>query len=496
MKELSIRQIQAQMTSGQLTSELLVQSYLSRIEAFDPMVNAIIEINPDARSIARSLDQERSQGHVRGPMHGIPVLVKDNIETSDKMQTTAGSLALEGHYAKQDAFIIAKLRQAGAIILGKTNLSEWANFRGHKSTSGWSSRGGLTRNPYYLDRSACGSSSGSAVSVAANFCSVAIGTETDGSIICPSQTNGIVGFKPTRGLLSRTGIIPVALSQDMPGPMARSVEDVAFTLEAMIGEDISDLTTLDIADHVTPHFVNALDSRGLRGARIGIARNMSGSNQQDLQILDKAVSRLEKLGATVIDPIIVPHVGQFSDAELKVLHFEFKDGLNRYLKGVPNHIDIRSIDDVISFNEKHRDRVMPYFGQEHMIDSRKKSDLADQSYLNALAKSRLLAGEQGLRSAIEEHQLDAIVCLSGGKSWQIDLFHGDSHPWDTMATSGAAVAGYPHITIPGGYIYGLPVGLSFIGLPWQDAKVIKYAYAMEQRFPVRQPPEFLKSVED
>jgi len=496
MVELSIRQIQAQMVAGDLTSEFLVQSYLSRIEALDPMVNAIIEVNPDAKSIAQSLDEERSQSKVRGPMHGIPVLVKDNIETRDAMQTTAGSLALEGHYAKQDAFIISKLRQAGAVILGKTNLSEWANFRGHKSSSGWSSRGGLTRNPYILDRSACGSSSGSAAAVAANFCSVAIGTETDGSIICPAQTNGIVGFKPTRGLLSRTGIIPIALSQDMPGPMGRTVEDVAFLLEAMTGEDITDLSTLDMAEHVNQHFTSSLDSRGLKGARIGIARNMSGSNADDLKVLDEAVLNLQKLGATVIDPVVVPKVGEFSDAELQVLHFEFNDGLNRYLNKLPEHLSLKNIKDVINFNQKHREQVMAFFGQEHMLASSEKADLTDDGYLNALKKSQLLAGDQGLGSALADDQLDAIVCLSGGRSWKIDLVHGDSHPWDTQATSGAAVAGYPHITIPGGYIQGLPIGLSFIGSPMQDAKILKYAYAMEQRFPVRQAPGFLSSIED
>lgn len=493
MQELSIRQLQAKMTSGQLTSEMLVKSFLARIDALDHQINAIIELNPDALDIAKQLDIERNSSIVRGPMHGIPVLLKDNINTGDQMQTTAGSLALAGNIAKEDAFVVARLRDAGAIILGKTNLSEWANFRGHQSTSGWSSRGGLTRNPYVLDRSACGSSSGSAVAVASNFCTVAVGTETDGSVICPAQTNGIVGLKPTLGLLSRSGIIPIAHSQDTAGPMARTVEDVAILLQAMTGVDNNDPVTLFSVDHAD-HYLSNLTRTGLKGARIGIARNMTGTNKAGLEILQSAIQSLQKQGAIVIDNVVVPNIGQFVDSELKVLHYEFKEGLNNYLANLSSELEVHDIDDVIAFNKRQKDKVMPFFGQQHLIMAAEKEGLNSESYKSALAKCKLLAGEQGLDAALDKFQLDALVTLSGGPSWTIDLVNGDSHPWDTSSTSAAAVAGYPHITVPAGYINDLPIGLSFIGTAWQEAKLLKYAYAFEQSIIIRKPPAFKKTI--
>jgi amidase len=409
------------------------------------------------------------------------------------MQTTAGSLALEGNIAEKDAFVVRQLRKAGAVIIGKTNLSEWANFRGKRSISGWSSRGGLTRNPYALDRSACGSSSGSGAAVASNLCSAAVGTETDGSIICPAQTNGIVGIKPTLGLVSRSGIIPIAHSQDTAGPMARTVTDAAILLGAMIGVDERDSITRLSRKRNSSNYTKFLDLDGLNGARIGVARNMAGTNPRVLKIFEYCIEVLKKLGAVVIDPADVLNFDKFSKTELEVLHFEFKADLDKYLKALPESARVHSMADVIKFNEENKDKVMPYFGQEHMITSQEKPSLRDKKYRDALARNLLYARSKGIDATMRKHKLDAIVVPSGGPAWMVDLVNGDSNNWDMESTSPAAVAGYPHITVPAGYVFGLPIGLSFFGKAWQEATLIKYAYAFEQATQLRRVPRFLPS---
>src|SRR5688572_24349198 len=390
LPEWTVSDLQERMESGELTARRLAELYTERIDEVDkngPYINSVIELNPDALEIADSLDAERKAGKIRGSLHGIPILIKDNIDSADRMQTTAGSLALEGHIAAKDAFIVKQLRKAGALILGKTNLSEWANFRGKRSVSGWSSRGGLTRNPHALDRSACGSSSGSGAAVAANLCVAAIGTETDGSIICPSQTNGIVGIKPTLGLLSRSGIIPIAHSQDTPGPMARTVADAAILLGAMTGVDPADSATRSSKRRGLSNYAKFLDYDGLKGARLGVARSMAGRNPRILKIFEHCIEVMKQLGAVIVDPADVRNFDKFGATELEVLHYEFRADLNKYLKSLENHIPIRSMQDVIKFNEENRDRVMPYFGQEHMITAMEKGSLSEKKYKDALAKN-------------------------------------------------------------------------------------------------------------
>ncbi len=492
MEELSILEIQFKQESGELTARRLTEMYLERIEAVDEKVNAILELNQDALEIAGRLDAERAAGKVRGPLHGVPILIKDNIDTHDRMQTTAGSLALEGSVAPRDAFVVKHLRAAGAILLGKTNLSEWANFRSTHSISGWSSRGGLTRNPYALDRSACGSSSGSAVAVAANLCAAAVGTETDGSIICPAQTNGIVGIKPTLGLVSRSGIIPIAHSQDTAGPMARTVADAAILLGAMSGRDGRDPAT---AMARRTGYRSSLDGRGLKGARIGAARKMAGTDVRILAVFERCIAILKQAGAEVIDPVDVKNFNKFGKTEVEVLLYEFKADLNAYLAGRGSDSAVHSLQEVIQFNEKNRERTMPYFGQERMLQAQEKGALTSKGYLAALEKNQRLTRAEGLDVALASHQLDAIVTPSGGPAWMIDLVNGDSINWDMESTSPPAVAGYPHITVPAGTIFGLPVGLSFIGAAWQEAKLIRLAYAFEQASQVRRPPRFLETAE-
>jgi amidase len=496
LPEWTITELQEKMESGELTARRVAELYLGRIEAVDkggPYINSVIELNPDALEIADSLDAERQVGKTRGPLHGIPILIKDNIDTHDRMQTTAGSLALEGNIAEKDAFVVRQLRKAGAVILGKTNLSEWANFRGKRSVSGWSSRGGLTRNPYALDRSACGSSSGSGASVAANLCSAAVGTETDGSIICPSQTNGIVGIKPTLGLVSRNGIIPIAHSQDTAGPMARTVKDAALLLGAMTGVDERDSATRLSRKRNANNYTKALNLDGLRGARIGVARNMAGTNPRVLKILEYCIEVFKKLGAVVVDPADVLTFDKFDRTEREVLHYEFKADLNKYLGSLPESAPVHSLEDVIKFNEENRDKVMPYFGQEHMLSAQEKGTLRDKKYREALARNLLYARTKGIDATLRKHKLDAIVVPSGGPAWMIDLVNGDSNTWDMESTSLAAVSGYPHITVPAGYVFGLPVGLSFLGKAWQEANLIRFAYAFEQATQLRRMPRFLPS---
>ena len=498
LPEWTIAELQEKMEVGELTTHQIAELYLQRIEAVDkngPHLNSMIELNPDALEIADTLDAERKAGKVRGPLHGIPVLLKDNIDTSDHMQTTAGSLALEGHIAAKDAFIVKQLRKAGALILGKTNLSEWANFRGKNPVSGWSSRGGLTRNPHALDRSACGSSSGSGAAIAANLAVAAVGTETDGSIICPSQTNGIVGIKPTLGLLSRSGIIPISHSQDTPGPMARTVTDAAILLGAMTGVDSLDSATKLSKKRSLSNYVKSLDYDGLKGVRIGAARNMAGSDPRIIKIFEHCLEVMKQLGAVIIDPADVPKFDKFRPTEVEVLHYEFKADLNKYLKRLDEDARVHSMEDVIRFNEENESSVMPYFGQEHMIAAQAKGSLREQKYKDALVKNHRLSRKEGIDLAMRKHKLDAIVVPSGGPAWMIDLVNGDASNSDVESTSPAAVAGYPHITVPAGFIFGLPVGISFFTKAWQDADLLRYAYAFEQATQYRRQPRYLPTAQ-
>lgn len=494
LPEWTIADLKQKFEADELTARQVADLYLSRIEAVDkngPHVNSIIELNPDALEIASALDAERKKGKVRGALHGIPVLLKDNIDTHDKMQTTAGSLALEGNYAARDAFIVKQLRKAGAVILGKTNLSEWANFRGKNSVSGWSSRGGLTRNPYALDRSACGSSSGSGAAIAANLSVGAVGTETDGSIICPAQTNGIVGIKPTLGLLSRSGIIPIAHSQDTPGPMTRTVADAAILLGAMTGVDAGDSATRPSKKRGLSNYAKFLDLDGLKGARIGVARNMAGSNPRALKILENCIDVMKHLGAIVIDPADVKNIDKFAETEREVLYYEYKADLNAYLKSLGAEARVHSMEDVIRFNEENRDLVLPYFGHERMTTALEKGSLKAKKYKDALKKNLRLTRKDGIDATLKKYKLDAIVAPSGGPAWMIDLANGDAINWDMESTSAAAVAGYPHITVPAGYVFGLPVGISFFSTAWQEPTLIKLAYAFEQATQYRRQPRFL-----
>ena len=494
LPEWTISELKQKMESGELTARQVAELYLGRIEAIDkngPHVNSVIELNPDALQIAGALDAERKKGKVRGSLHGIPILIKDNIDTHDRMQTTAGSLALEGNIASKDAFVVRQLRKAGAVILGKTNLSEWANFRGKRSVSGWSSRGGLTRNPYALDRSASGSSSGSGAAVAANLCAAAVGTETDGSIIRPAQTNGIVGIKPTIGLVSRSGVIPIAHSQDTPGPMARTVSDAAILLGAMTGFDAQDPATRLGKKRGFSSYSKYFDLDGLRDARIGVARNMAGSNPRVLKIFETCIDVIKQLGAKIVDPADVKHFDKFRETEAEVMHYEFKADLNAYLKSLDSKLSVRSMEDVIRFNEENKDLVMAYFGQEHMLMAQEKGTLRDKKYKDALKKNLRLSRREGIDAVLRKHKLDALIAPSGGPAWTIDLANGDSNNWDMESKSPAAVAGYPHITAPAGYIFGLPVGISFFSTAWQEPTLIRLAYAFEQATQFRRQPKFL-----
>ena len=494
MQEQSIFELQKKMKSGELTALQLTELFFERIDSIDtngPRLNSIIEMNPEAADIASSLDRERAAGKVRSLLHGIPILLKDNIDTHDTMQTTAGSLAMEGNIASRDAFIVKQLRKAGAIILGKTNLSEWANFRGKNSISGWSSRGGLTRNPYALDRSTCGSSSGSGAAVAANLSAAAVGTETDGSVICPAQTNGIVGIKPTLGLLSRSGIIPIAHSQDTAGPMTRTVADAAILLGAMTGVDARDPATKRSAKWRLLDYTKFLDANGLKGARIGVARNMAGTDPRIIKIFESSIDVMKQLGAVIVDPADLPNFNKFGKTESEVLYYEFKADLNKYLAGA--NAKVKTMADVIKFNEENKERVLQYFGQERMLKSQESGGLRDKKYRDALAKNLLFTRKNGIDAAMKKYKLDALIVPSGGPSWMVDMVNGDALNWDMESTSPAAVAGYPHITVPAGYISGLPVGISFFAKAWQEPTLIKLAFAFEQAAKIRKPPEFLAS---
>jgi amidase len=496
MDEMTIHDLQAEMDSGKMTARSITEMYLERIETVDhsgPSLKSVIEVNPDALIIADSFDTERKASGVRGPMHGIPVLLKDIIDTADKMTTTAGSIALEGSIPSQDSYVAQRLRHAGAVIVGKTNLSEWSNFRSTRSSSGWSSRGGQTRNPYALDRNPCGSSSGSAVAVAANLCSVAVGCETDGSIICPSQANAVVGLKPTLGLISRSGIIPIAHSQDTAGPMARTVTDLAILLGALVGVDPLDPATKSSKGKFFRDYTQFLDPKGLQGAKIGVARNFFGFNERVDQIIESCIGEMKSLGAVIIDPANIENVDELRKSEIEVLYFEFKTDLNEYLEGLGPDVPVHSLKELINFNEENKEKVMPYFGQERMLASQEKGPLSSEEYLQALKTSHRLSREEGIDRTLQAHQLDAIVAPSGGPAWLIDWVAGDNH--SGSSSSPAAVAGYPNITVSAGYIFGLPVGISFIGGAYQEPKLLKLAYAFEQGTRIRKPPQYLASAD-
>ena len=485
--EISIAELHDRMQRGEVTAQALAEWYLERIESLDrdgPTLNSIIEINPDALEIAKSLDEEWGRSGPRGPMHGIPVVLKANIDTADKMHTSAGSLALANHIPPRDAFVVSRLRDAGAVILGKANLSEWANFRSEESSSGWSSVGGQTANPYDTARNPCGSSSGSAVAVAANLTAVAVGTETNGSVVCPSGINGIVGIKPTLGLVSRSGIIPIAHSQDTAGPMARSVRDAAILLSAMTGIDADDPATAETRVKLSDYAAN-LAADGLHGRRIGVIRSHYGAGEfpEIEAILASSIDSLRAQGAEIVDPVDIDMEG-VSDAEYEVLLYEFKDGLNRYLED--SRAPIESLEAIIAFNDAHSETVMPFFGQDVLELAQSKGPLTDEAYLEALETSKNRA-TQGIDEALSEHRLDALIAVTNGPAWLTDHENGDT--FELSSSSYAAVSGYPNITVPAGFVSGLPVGLSFMGPAFSEKVLIEIAYAFEQATLVRRPPE-------
>ena len=499
LDEVPIAELQARMTRGDATARSLTEQYLARIDVIDrggPALRSVIELNPDALAIADRLDVERRSGHVRGPLHGIPILIKDNIATGDRMLTTAGSLALASAPAPRDAFVVERLRDAGVVLLGKTNLSEWANFRSTHSTSGWSARGGLSRNPYALDRNPSGSSSGTAAAVAASLAAVGVGTETDGSIVSPAQVNGLVGIKPTLGLVSRTGIVPIAHSQDTAGPMARTVADAAVLLTAMAAPDPSDPPTTE-RRRVQSDYTRALDPNGLKGARIGVVRNrLFGSHAATDTLANAAIEVLRQQGATIVDPANIPTLGQFDDTELEVLLYEFKADLAQFFTWWGPGAPLRSLADLVAFNLAHPTEELRHFGQEIALMAEAKGPLTEPRYTAALARNRRLSRTEGIDAVMTRYRLDALVAPTGGPAWLSDLVNGDSGtatvPGPSTVTS---VAGYPHVTVPMGFDHGLPVGFSFFGRAWSEARLISLAYAYEQATRHRRPPTFAATAE-
>jgi amidase len=496
--EATFASLQAGMASGKYTSRGLVEHYLERLAAVDrqgPCLRQVIETNPDAIAIAEALDAERKAKGPRGPLHGVPVLVKDNIDTADRMTTTAGSLALEGWIPPRDAPLVAGLRKAGAVVLGKSNLSEWANIRSNHSSSGWSGRGGQCRNPYALDRTPSGSSSGSAAAVASNCCAAAVGTETDGSILSPSSCCSIIGIKPTVGLIPRTGVIPIAHSQDTAGPMARCVADAAALLGAMAGVDPEDEATKAEDARREADYTTFLKKDGLKGARIGVLRAAEAGLRPAVRpLIETAIEAMKSQGAELIDPVEVATIGKFGDAEGTVLRYELKADLNAYLARLPERFPARTLAELIRFNEQHRDREMPFFGQETFERAESLGGLDSPAYQAALAKCRELSRRQGIDATMDKHRLDAIVLVTQGPPTLIDLVNGD-YSSGGGNTSLAAMAGYPSLTVPAGYVFGLPVGLSFIGRAWSEGVLIRLAYAYEQTTNVRRPPRFLPTAE-
>ncbi len=491
LNEATIAGLQAKMASGELTSVAISSMYLDRIAAVDTLLRSVIELNPDAMEIAKQMDIERKSGNVRSPLHGIPVMIKDNIDTGDKMMTTAGSLALSGNIAGTDAPIVARLRAAGAVLLGKTNLSEWANFRSTRSSSGWSGRGGQVRNPYCLDRSPCGSSAGTGAAVAANLCVIGIGTETNGSIVCPSGVNGLVGIKPTLGLWSRRGIIPIAHSQDTAGPMCRNVSDAATLLGALTGFDDDDAETHVPRGTIYSDYTQFLDAGGLKGARIGIAREMLGFHPEIDQLFDQAVEVLKTRGTEVIDNVSFKNRRNWGGPSYQVLLYEFKADLNKYLDEHPT-APVRSMEEIIAFNEANADTEMPWFGQEIFKSAQEKGDLSIKEYQDALADSKRFTQKDGIDAVMEEHRLDAIIAATNGPAWNIDWINGDH--FSGSSSSPAAISGYPNISVPMGYVHGLPAGISFFGKAWSEPVLIRLAYAYEQATKHRIPPAFLSSL--
>lgn len=494
LDEVTITELQERIASGEESSRSLVRKYLARIEAVDgkgPALRSVIEVNPDAMKIAEQLDQERKFKGPRGPLHGIPVLIKDNIDTADRMSTTAGSLALVGSKPPCDAFLVRRLRAAGAVLLGKTNLSEWANIRSHRSTSGWSARGGLTRNPYALDRNPSGSSSGSAVAIAANLCAVAVGTETDGSIVSPSSVNGLVGIKPTAGLISRTGIIPISQSQDTAGPMARTVRDAALLLGAMTGVDSED--SASEKSQGKSDYTPFLDLHGLQGARLGVARRYFGFHEAVDNLMNQAMQVLKQNGAVLVDPVDTESLGQLGRAEGIVFQYEFKAGLNAYLARLGTSAPVHSLKEIIEFNKSNKQTEMPYFGQEFFIKAEARGPLTEKEYLEARDKNWRLSRAEGIDALMDKFKLDALIAPTGGPAWVTDLITGD-HGIGGSSTA-AAVAGYPSVTVPAGFLFGLPVGISFFGRAWSEPVLLKLAYAFEQATRHRRSPQFLAGID-
>lgn len=495
LEEITIAELQEGMKAGKYTARGIAEKYLARIEAVDkrgPAVNSVIEVNPEALAIAEASDRERKQKGVRGPLHGIPVLIKDNIDTADKMMTTAGSLALVGSKPPKDSMVAQKLREAGAVIIGKTNLSEWANIRSRHSTSGWSGRGGQTKNPYALDRNPCGSSSGSGAAASANFCAAAIGTETDGSIVCPSSANGLVGIKPTVGLVSRSGIVPISHTQDGAGPMCRTVRDAAILLGALTGVDPEDSATAASQGKSFTDYTQFLKSDGLRGARIGVVRKAFGFMDAVDKVMESAIDAMKREGAIVVDPVAIETAGKWSDTEQIIFMYELKADLNAYLARPGFDPPVKTLKEIIEFNEKHHEKEMPYFGQDFFLKAEAKGPLSEKEYAEALEKNHQLARKEGIDATMEKHNLDALVGPTGGPAWLTDWVDGDH--FGGGSSGAAAVAGYPNVTVPAGFVFGMPVGISFFGRAWSEPVLIRLAYGFEQATRVRKPPRFLPSV--
>jgi len=493
LDEITVADLQAGMASGKFSAHSLAEKYIARIQAIDQRgiaVKSVLEVNPDVLAIADALDKERSAKHVRGPLHGIPVLIKDNIDTADGMQTTAGSLALLGSKPAKDSFVAQKLREAGAVILGKTNLSEWANIRSSHSSSGWSGRGGQTKNPYALDRNPCGSSSGSGAAAAANLCALAVGTETDGSVVCPSSANGLVGIKPTVGLVSRAGIIPISHTQDTAGPMARTVRDAAILLGALAGVDPRDSATAASVGKAATDYTKFLDPNGLKGARIGVARKYFGSNETQDKLMNNLLDAMKQHGAEIIDPADLPTHGKFNDSEFLVLLYELKADLNAYLAARPEAP--ATLQNIIEFNDRNPDKEMPYFGQDIFTKAQAKGPLTNKEYTDAVETSHRLSRKEGIDAVMDQYHLDALVAPTAGPAWMTDLANGDHAVGGS--SDAAAVAGYPDITVPAGFVFGLPVGISFFGRAWSEPTLLKIAYGFEQMVQARRAPKFAASL--